>query len=717
MNLKLCLLRIILLETLCFHLLPFTAQADMPLGANKSQPGLTSFDRLTGMVVDHNGRGIGGVGVRFLLRPGTPDDDEGVADTKTNESGKFELRVKPKLRDLTALIAATEDGTQMAIQQFPWLDEDRQPVTDVRLELNDSVRLDVVVADANGEPARATRVCAYTQDSGFPFLATTNDEGRASLRLPADIHVETVFAFAAGQGLDYQRFRRTMAGGMPVGQNRGFLATDVPQPVKLAFQGTRPFKVRVVEAPGNLPIVGVRVCPYDLGKPDRTTISLVKLVDEFAVTTNEDGLAAFDWFPQWSTNRSLRVWSAPETWEKWSFSEEKPIRDDTLELVCMKRVPLTGRVMQADGKPVAGIRIRANGQGSIRLFRGDATTGADGQYQILAAPDQAYLLTVVDQKWAAAPHQGFTVLPNTPVSNLDFTLLPATRVFGRVTGGEEMTPIPNLSFAFVQWSQDNQAINPALARSKALIPRTPRFTKTDQAGRYELFLGPGQFNSLGPTQRKEVKFEITDQKSLEFNFDVPQPKFVKLEGLVVTGEPPEPVANARIHGEYWSSGTTGNFTVKTNAEGRFQTMRKNVNTDIFVTDEMQTLAGLARIRADNGNVTIELSPMAGATGRLVNTNTGLPLSNHEITCDIFTPINEETLVPVRTAFGGTIRTDQEGRFTVKYPPVNRSFDIAVTAEDGQYSRCIGKILAPSNKPTDLGDLELKPVYSFPFADQ
>src|SRR5690606_9696052 len=112
--------------------------------------------------------------------------------------------------------------------------------------------------------------------------------------------------------------------------------------------------------------------------------------------------------------------------------------DGTLTMRMHRLVPLSGRVMFADGRPAAGITLQVSGAGSaIDDFRENVTTGDDGRYEISVSPNMAYLVVVQDQKWAAPPATGFAVLPGRPRTGVDFTLQPATRVIGRVTLGPD----------------------------------------------------------------------------------------------------------------------------------------------------------------------------------------------------------------------------------------------------------------------------------------
>ena len=64
-------------------------------------------------------------------------------------------------------------------------------------------------------------------------------------------------------------------------------------------------------------------------------------------------------------------------------------------------VPLSGHVLSADGRPVAGIRVVATGNDySPDTFRGQAITDADGRYEMKVVPEALLILGIEDDKWA-----------------------------------------------------------------------------------------------------------------------------------------------------------------------------------------------------------------------------------------------------------------------------------------------------------------------------
>ena len=116
----------------------------------------------------------------------------------------------------------------------------------------------------------------------------------------------------------------------------------------------------------------------------------------------------------------------------------------------VRQVPLTGRVVDESGQPVAGAMVRVGGDGGrMDPFRGETKSGSDGTFSIEVTPDMYYLVVADQDRLASEPHlqiirQGAQPPPTTG----DLVLKPATRVFGRVTGGADAKPIAGeVSFA------------------------------------------------------------------------------------------------------------------------------------------------------------------------------------------------------------------------------------------------------------------------------
>jgi hypothetical protein len=94
--------------------------------------------------------------------------------------------------------------------------------------------------------------------------------------------------------------------------------------------------------------------------------------------------------------------------------------------------------------------VRVGGAGpQFDDFHGEATAGPDGAFTIDVNPDKYYMLVASKDRLASAPHRQ-VVRRGEPPAAAVLELKPATRVFGRVTGGPERKPLAGESVSFMQ---------------------------------------------------------------------------------------------------------------------------------------------------------------------------------------------------------------------------------------------------------------------------
>ena len=122
----------------------------------------------------------------------------------------------------------------------------------------------------------------------------------------------------------------------------------------------------------------------------------------------------------------------------WSW-RRRTTRPVTTRLV--RTEAIRGRVVHADGTPAAGIRLQAYGSGRKHdNGRGEARTGADGRYEMMVSPDEAYAVYVEDGDCAAKSRLDVVVRRGKPADGVDFTLTRGTLLRGTVSVGDGNKP-------------------------------------------------------------------------------------------------------------------------------------------------------------------------------------------------------------------------------------------------------------------------------------
>lgn len=658
---------------------------------------------LTGTVVDEQGRPATGVSIEARYFRGT-------AVAVTDAQARFRVTLPENRVQAVSVVAISADGAQQGIKDLSWAIDPTSP-PEVAITLKPAITARVRVIDRDAQPVAGANV-AFRLNYYCTFSAMTDERGEALVALPTDGERNSVHAWKRGSGLDYKSFidpRRQR-------EKQPQVAPDLSLSITLVLSGARPLTVRLRDADSDAPIRQAETYVWYVqkaGEPDHLG------VEDLVEVTNDRGEAKFDWLPEWQSLELLQVWPHAEDYDhqRGTFQRGESIGPLTMRL--HKLVPISGRVVFPDGRPAPGIKLDVSGEGySFDSFRQSTTTDADGRYEIKVSPNQVYLMIVQDQKWAAQPATGFAMLPGKPKQNVDFHLQPATRIFGRVTMGNDRQPVPGQRITSYQYGGDlnnmkDSGITPPNDDRKWVQPMCFHHAVTDADGRFEFFVGPGNFDIRGPTQNKVPKFEITTEAEREFDFHMERPGERPLTGLVISGDQSVPVAKARIQGIYRQELAGGDINTTTDSNGQFKITRELHRTVLYADSEDRTLAGVVEIGPDEASVIIKLQPCAVATGRFIDSETKQPVADAELQYGVDVHIGDDN-APWRVSFGGSVRTNENGAFSLPRLVIGQHYRLTVVSDrDSEggarsWSRITDFTPTTAGEQIDLGDVLRKP---------
>lgn len=659
-----------------------------------------------GTVAAPDGKPAVGIRVAATMWKGAP------WEATTDQAGRFEITAPWKYMRVNSIRAASPDKQlQAAIMMPPWEEPAEVEKTELKLELTQARRAEIIVVDQSGQPIQGA-ICGMAGILVPSDTALSDEQGRAVLMLPSTMPVTQAYACKRGVGLDYRSFSVSPERM----SDRNVKIPRLPDgPLTLILDGVSPVRVRMQEVSG-APIPGVLSYPWFLQKPDQPgDLNVGFLGDHFIGTSNAQGEVIFDWIPKWQ-KKSLTFWPVTEDYfdQRGEYDPEKG--DGTLNMTLNRLVPLRGKATHADGSPAAGIKIMASGEGyQFDDFKNEALTDVHGQYELKVAPNMIYLVVASGPKVASDPRTGFAVWPNQPVDNIDFKMRPATRLYGRVTQGPDKQPVKDFRIDSYQYGLDLLKLpeiklpNPKDSH-KWVCPMIVHNATTDAEGYFELFVGPGKFDIRGPSQNAIKKFEIKDEQELEFNFEAPRPEAGPLEGLVKTAEN-KPVVNAKVTSVYRHQSSHRPFEAMTNAAGVFNVTRQLHRTVIHAVSEDGKLAGLVEIGEDTPSTAMTIGPLASASGRLLD-EAGQPLAEQEISYGIRIHEGDET-APFQDCYGGKTTTDSDGKFEIKSLIIGQKYHVTwVTYTGPNKSNYLGRRVTEhtplSVAPVDLGDLKQSP---------
>jgi RNA polymerase sigma factor (sigma-70 family) len=561
--------------------------------------------------------------------------------------------------------------------------------------------LTVRVVDSKGKPVADAEVYFLADYEDVSAEGKTDAEGRWSGRVRADAKQWQwgLFARKADVGFDYL---------VPT-PRPGSLDDMLPLPeeVKLTLDGARTLRVKAVDQQGK-PIAGLKVGPWYVQKPGRERVIMLNGMYKRWPRTDKNGIVVFDWLPEQFV-RAIPIIPQHEDYfaldDQPANMADKPVGEMIIPLLPMEK--LSGRVTYADGRPAVGIVVAAQGPGAIfyNEFRGSATTDAEGRYALKVYSEHGFIVAVQDKRWAAPYKSGIVVRIGKPVTNVDFVLGKATRLHGRITIGKDNRPASGL---YLSLMMDKGEIPPELRRPNDrtyIAVRMDLHTETDKDGRYEFFLGPGEYQLQSYHRLQPVKITIpTANPPAEIvrDLSMPRPEMGRFTGRVVDTEG-RPVAGALVDGTY--AAVAGSFPpVKTDAKGRFTVERFLDPLVLRAQNADKDRAGIVRIDSEASEAKIVIGPLAKASGRFLDLQ-GKPLAGKELPYDIRVYLGDTKTSGCTHSFGGKALTDADGHFTLTGLVPGETYYVRVPAGETSW-RDIKQVKPNSAQELDLGDIRL-----------
>ena len=640
-----------------------------------------------GVVVDEAGRPVAGVSVKPVFGQFEP--------VQTNAAGEYRIADRTLFARLVtrSVVARAEDG-RLGIAVAP-----PQSTAPLRVILKPARTVQVHVVDAQAKPVADAEVVST---AGYVIITRgqTDAEGILTVALPADAPEWKLLARKDGVGFDYAQAERARGSTQP--------PFPLPESQTLTLDGVRPpFAVKVVNL-RNQPLAGVPVHPWLIHKPGQeATMNFNQ--STFPAITGPDGRATFAWLPKGVEQGFSFSASKPDTYslDHAAFSKATP-GEPTPTLVLAPFERIAGRVLDAQGQPVVGVLVQANGAGGGNAkFRGLATTDAEGRFDFPQAyAEQVYLFTATKGDQAAPCRSGMVLHPDQPLTDVDLTLGPATRLHGRVTLGTNGEPVPNLSVGVLI---DRGEIPKELKRPGDQFYRNLQsywFVQTDPDGRFTVQLGPGEYEISNIPRVDPIKVTILAQDSpADLVRDIVMPRPAKGPfRLTVTDAQGQPVARARVEGTFASPAFHTFPTQPTNSEGELNFERWLDPMDVLVTTPDRTLGGFAQFEIDATEGKITLQPTATATGRLTDP-AGKPRARTTFRFGIRVYTGPKRTSRFYTEFEGSTTTDPSGRFTCVGLIPGQSHDISIQIENDPYFHVVEDAIQPTGPgPMDLGDV-------------
>ena len=314
---------------------------------------------------------------------GTVSPEKMAGAVTTAGDGSFELKLGRFMRMEEDLVARADDGRLMGVAKFI---EPRNAgsIEPVRIVLKASRVTKVHVRDANDQPVAGATVAA----AGFDYntAATTDGGGEASLQIPGDAKVSWIVGFKAGTGFDYFETSRSQ----PAGEGG-----PLPAEVTIRLDGSRTVRVKAIDSAGR-PVRGSIFRPGTFGS--RKSLARQTLADcrsrGHEQTTRVWRL--LDGCLRMLKTACHSLFFRMSILARFRRNTAAASTAVVLETRLLHNTRIGGIVRHADGRPAAGVLIRAEGRGATNHYcRIHTRTREDGTYAIDVYPDQSYLIAVL----------------------------------------------------------------------------------------------------------------------------------------------------------------------------------------------------------------------------------------------------------------------------------------------------------------------------------
>jgi hypothetical protein len=644
---------------------------------------------ITGKVVDEAGKPVAGATVSA---PGSPKS----RPVTSAADGTFRLPLGHTEWDILRASLLADDAKGRLGYLSVWQDKPKP----VQVVLKPAHPLQVLVTGGDKKPQAGAEVC-FLGDMARLFSGLTDSEGRWSARVPADVKDWSIFARKAKAGFNYVVARDDRS---PESKRKA-----IPNQLQLSLDGARTLHVKTVDREGK-PVSGVKVGPWYIQLPGHEGDINLSGTTAYWPETGKDGTLLLDWLPDRFV-RAIPILTYSEDYygldHATSLEQDKLTEDMTISLLPMEQ--LSGRVTHPDGQGAAGIQLMVEGQGAgHNRFRRSIRTGPDGRFTLRVYTEQAYIVAVTDDRWAAPYRGGLVVRPGKPVEGVDFVLCRPTRLHGRVKVGKDDAPPAETTLRVdIDLGQIPQELRKKGDRFYHAVAMYFH-AKTDKDGRYEFLLGPGSYKLHGPSLKETVPVTIpavNPPAEIVRDFRLPRPEIIPLAGRVVDDRG-QPLARILVWGQYAANTQHWFREVKTDVQGRFNVDRASEPLVLYARTTDRTRAGLTRIDAETARATLTVGPVATAAGRLLDPK-GKPLPAKKLVYGIRIYLGDSETSPFSDAFGGTATTDATGRFTLQGLIPGQVYEVNLQLDENS-SRGVTRVQPKNDKPIDLGDLKVDP---------
>ena len=281
------------------------------------------------------------------MQPGLPQ----LYTTKSDREGRFELEVPKDKLSQSALIGKSADGSQQAFCILGQTYDLSKPELAVRVILKPARRFEVRTTDSMGRPIGDAQVGVISNQTEID-RGTSNFNGEVVFQIPADAHLENVYALRSGCGIDFL--------GWPKQREQ---LSNLTTPLIMKLDGAQSIRIKAIDSEGK-PISGLKVVPLRFNVPRSAFCFPLAAIPRLEQATDDEGLAIFDWIPldsHWPSNKEYVVFfevaSVDDDWTFGKLSISLTEHGVVTPLRMQRTVPVRGKVAFEDGRPASDVEV------------------------------------------------------------------------------------------------------------------------------------------------------------------------------------------------------------------------------------------------------------------------------------------------------------------------------------------------------------------------
>lgn len=636
---------------------------------------------LRGQVVDEAGQPVAGVelnvfGHRYPTNWDVRDETQARSEplpqamAKSADDGTFVISLHRKTRFWNVL--ATDRATRrVGVGRTGKFWQDERPAEEleqpIKVTLAAPREIPFEVVDGDGKPiAGAEVVCPFI---GTQIVETSDAAGKGTLRIPKGVPLSAVFAVASKRGFDFVSF----VGSDPSAERTG-LPLDFAGTLIFKLTGTRPAGLRVVDE-NDKPLAGARVDLMAIGFPGRRQAFTAHEYSYFTARSDADGWARFDYIPQGAFVGFRAAMPGYKSFNEYSRNirpGEVTSEERTVTLTAF--VSVKGKVVGEDGKPVAGVSVRAAGMGyDDRWDQYGVLSKDDGSFELSLLPGAYYAFEARKDR-LVSPIERRVVLSGETTAPVELKLRPGARIFGKIVNVTGGAPVAKKEREFIRIQPlsggeyddlpaDQQKLPRMKGQNRQLYVRLSANGYANENGDFEFFVNPGSYLITAGKAKRTLDVDEGGEQQLELHIGDAS-KMRMVGKVVLASDPKQPVENALVRWHEYVGASPPRLTeLRTDASGTF-TILRDAEKSLFLEasgPDGKLRAMVERVGAQR-EIEIRLAPTAVVKGKLVDEATDKPMAKQKARIEIRQTVSEGQPNVQRRAWEIETTTNDTGEF-------------------------------------------------------